>query len=242
MANAFQQEQERPEFEMISELAENLVLRLPRCEDVMIRKTIQDVFRDFCRETKCLTAERWIDLERGRADYPLFSVFGGLVTDVRAVSIGPRRLKPGWDYSTNGANPVMVVLSRRWVGGFPHPPHRPPPDGMVFPVPTPGEFEKPFCVPPAEAHIHLHPRRMRVLQEEMPSLNSEKVPRGFIERYGEAICSGVMFRLCSMVGRSWSDANVAVLERINYENAKSEERMRRETPPGGRFIDTSQVL
>lgn len=218
MINSFQQEQERPEFARISELAENLVLRLPRCEEVMIRKTIQDVFREFCRETKCLTAEVPIDIETGRVEYPLFSVFGGIVTDVRAVAIGVQRLQPGLDYSTFGANPVMVALSPRWVG------------------------EAPSCVPLAEAHIHAAPRVMRVLQEEVPSLNSEKAPRGFIEQYGEAICSGVMARLCSMSERAWSDPNTAALERINYENAKSEFRMKRETPPGGRFIDTSQVL
>lgn len=218
MANSFQREQDRPEFAMISELAENLVLKLPRCEDIMIRKAIQDVFRDFCRETKCLTAERLIEMESGCAEYPLAAVFGGVLTDVRAVAIGPQLLRRGFDYLTHGAPPVMLVLRSCWV-------ERPQPS-----------------VPPAEAHIHMRPRVMRVRQEEMPSLNSERVPHGFIEQYGDAICSGVLSRLCAMSGRSWSDANLAALERINYENAKSEARMRRETPPGGRFIDTSQVL
>ncbi|MGN0845628.1 MAG: hypothetical protein ACI4QT_10480 [Kiritimatiellia bacterium] len=236
MANSFQQEQESPELEMISELAENLVLRLPRCEDVMIRKTIQDVFREFCRETKCLTSERSLDIEPGCHEYPLFSAFGGIVTDVRAVAIGCQRLIHGRDYSLRGTNPMVLVLSARWVGKPPPSPHT---NGMVIPVPTPGETP---AVPLAEEHIHAAPRVLRVLQEEVPSMNSEKAPRGFIEKYGEAICSGVMFRLCSMSGRSWSDANIAALERINYENAKSEERMRRETPPGGRFIDTRYVL
>ena len=51
MANSFQQEQDPPEFEKVSELAENLVYRLPGCTDLMIRKAIRSVFRDFCRET-----------------------------------------------------------------------------------------------------------------------------------------------------------------------------------------------
>lgn len=218
MANSFQKEQDRPEFATISELAENIVLRLPRCEDVMIRKAIQEVFRDFCRETKCLAAERLVEMEPGCAEYPLPAVFGGVVTDVRAVSIGLRRLRRGVDYSTHGASPVVLALRPFWIES-----HQP-------------------SVPPAEAHVHVRPRVMRVLQEEIPSLNSEKAPRGFIEQYGDAICSGVMSRLCAMSGRSWSDANLSALERISYENAKSEARMRRETPPGGRFIDTSQVL
>ena len=218
MANSFQQEQEKPEFATISELAENIVLRLPRCEDVMIRKAIQEVFREFCRETKCLTAERLVEMKPGCAEYPLPAVLGGVVTGVRAVSIGFRRLRRGVDYSTHGASPVVLALRSCWVGG-----------------PC-------LDVPPAEAHVHVRLRVMRVLQEEIPSLNSEKAPRGFVEQYGDAICSGVMSRLCAMSGRSWSDANLAALERVNYENAKSEARMLRETPPGGRFIDTSQVL
>ena len=218
MANSFQQEQEKPEFARISELAENIVLRLPGCDDVMIRKSIQEVYREFCRETKCLTAERPIEIEPGCAEYPVSSMFGGVVTGIRAVAIGVQRLKHGVDYSTVGTKPLVVVLAPRWVG------------------------EELPRVPLAEAHIHAAPRVMRIVQEEVPALNSEKTPPGFIEKYGEAICSGVLARLCSMLNRPWSDAQVAALERVNYENAKSEERMRRETPPGGRFIDTSQIL
>lgn len=219
MANPFQQEQEAPELEMLSELAENLVYRLPRCEEVMVRKTIQEVFREFCRETKCLTADRMVEVEPGRLDYPLPPMFGGVVSGVRAVAVGVQRLKAGIDYATHGARPLVLHLSPRWV---------PPRDAPA--------------VPPQEAHIHMGPPLVRVLQEEIPSLNSERVPRGFIDLHGEAICSGVLARLCAMSGRSWSDPQVAALERANYENAKSETRMRIETPPGGRFIDTSHVL
>ena len=97
-------------------------------------------------------------------------------------------------------------------------------------------------VPFGEEHIHRGPRFMRVLQEEVPSLNSEKTTRGFIEQHGDAICSGVLGRLFAMQKRPWSDPQQAADERMNYENAKSELRMRFEVPPGGRFIDTSQVL
>ena len=236
MSNSFQQEQERPEFATISELAENIVFRLPGCDDVMIRKTIQEVYREFCRETKCLTAERRVQLEPGCAQYPLFSVFGGVVTGVRSVAIDTMRLEQKFDYLVKGTSPVVLILAPRWV--FVDEP--PPPDGMVVPVPTPGE-ERPR-VPFGEEHIHRGPRFMRVLQEEVPSLNSEKTTRGFIEQHGDAICSGVLGRLFAMQKRPWSDPQQAADERMNYENAKSELRMRFEVPPGGRFIDTSQVL
>ncbi len=233
MANPFQRGQERPEIGTVAELAENLVYRLPGCADLMIRKTIQEVYREFCCETKCLTSARALEIEPGCAEHPLFPAFGGTVTDVRAAAIGPYRLKRGLDYATRGARPTVLVLSPRWAGGPPQS------GGMALPAPAPCETPP---VPPAEAEPHAPPRVLRVVQEEIPGLNCENAPRGFIERHGEAICSGVMFRLCSMSGRPWSDANVAALERVNYENAKSEERMRRETPPGGRFVDTSHVI
>lgn len=236
MANSFQQEQETPELEMLSELAENLVFRLRGCDDVMIRKTLQEVYREFCRETKCLTAERMIEIVPGQLDYPLVAVLGEVVTDVRTVAIGIQRLSPGFDYSTYGAGRLVLHLSPRWIP----PPPPPVPEGMIVPASVPGE--QPPSIPLAERLIHLAPVFARIVQEEVPALNSEKVPRGMIELHGDAICSGVLARLFAMTDRAWSDPQQAAIERANYEGAKSELRMRRESPPGGRFIDTSQVL
>jgi len=106
-------------------------------------------------------------------------------------------------------------------------------DGMTMPWTI---AERSGATPPDET------RTMRVIQEEVPLIGSEKAPVGFVPLHGEAICSGVLARLCSMTGRAWTDAQVAAQELVRYENAKSELRMRRETPPGGRVIDTSMVL
>lgn len=233
MANSFQEEREAPEFETVSELAENLVYRLPGCTDLMVRKAIQDVYREFCRETKCLTAERVIDLEPDRRDYPLFPMFGGVIEGVRSVAVGPNLLRLGVDYQAHGERPVVVVLSPCWLPPKGVAAEEDAADGMRMPWSI---AERSGTVPPVEA------RRMRVVQEEVPSIGSEKAPPGFVASHGEAICSGVMARLCSMTGRAWTDAQVAAQEMVRYENAKSEARMRRETPPGGRFIDTSMVL
>ena len=65
MANSFQGEAGQPELASVSELAENLVYRLPGCADIAVRKTIREVYREFCRETQCLTAERRIPMEKG---------------------------------------------------------------------------------------------------------------------------------------------------------------------------------
>ena len=171
MANSFQQEQETPELEMLSELAENLVFRLRGCDDVMIRKTLQEVYREFCRETKCLTSDRIIEVEPGRLDYPLAPAFGGVVTDVRRAAIGTQRLNPGFDYSTHGTRPLVLHLSPRWV---PHPQPQAP-DGMTVPAAVPGET--PPSVPLAERHIHLALVFARVVQEEIPALNESFDPK-----------------------------------------------------------------
>ena len=71
---------------------------------------------------------------------------------------------------------------------------------------------------------------------------SESLPRDFLQLHGDAICSGVLARLCSMAQKPWSDPQVAMDELRRYENAKSELRMRREAPRNGRFIDTRNLL
>lgn len=217
MANSFQEEQERPELVTVAELAENLVYRLPGCTDLMIRKAIQDVCREFCRETKCLTADRVLPLEDGETDYPVTPVYGGIVGEVREVSLCGRRLVGGRDFCLSTGSCVVVRLDRRFVQ----------PEGNV---------------PPAEEHIHGRERHLRVRATEYPKLGSERVPSWFVARHGEAVCSGVLARLCAMTGRAWTDPSVAADERLRYENAKSEARMFREVPPGGRFIDTSHIL
>lgn len=218
MANSFQEEQDPPEVETLASLAENLVYRLPGCDDLTVRKALRDVYREFCRETKCLTAERRVELEAGRRDYPLPPAFGGVVERVRSADVGGRPLAEGVDFEARGARPLVVVLSPRWV-----------------------DFAD-EAVPAGEEAAHRAQRVLRVVQEEIPSIGSERAPRWLVELHGEAVCSGVMARLCSMTGRAWSDAAVAAMELARYENAKSEERMRRETPPGGRFLDMSRVL
>lgn len=217
MANSFQNEQEAPELVTIAELAENLIYRLPGCADITVRKTIQEVYREFCRETKCLMADRVFEVIDGQTDYPVGSMFGGIVGEIREVSLDGMVLKLGRDYrAIEGMSPI-VVLDRRYV-------------------------EIPDNVPPTEEYLYSIPKAVRVCATEYPKMNSELAPSWFVEKHGDAVCSGVMARLCSMQGRPWTDIQTASDERIRYENYKSEARMFKEVPAGGQFIDTSMVL
>lgn len=203
---------------MLSDLAENLVYRLPGCDGETLRKTIREVYREFCRETKCFTAEREIEMQPDVADYHIPGVFGAMVFEVRSVSIDTRHLRQGIDYVLRSGRCPIVSLHRRHV------------------------FVKPVNVPLAELDIADRPPVMRVVAVEIPLLDSEKMPRWFAQQYGDAICSGVLARLCSMQGKAWTDNALAADERARYENLKSEMRMHSETPAGGSFVDMSQVL
>lgn len=218
MANIYQSDQEKPELVRISELAENLVLYLPGCADVMIRKAIQEVYREFCRETKCLTAEHLIPLQDGECRYPVVPMFSGVVIEVREVRIGRIELRSDIDYRVFDGHPLCVHIAPRYVESEPEPPAQ-------------------------EEHIERGDRRkLYVKAVEVPSMMSEKSPRWFIEKHGEAIVAGVLSRLCAMQGRPWYDAALASDNRIRYENAKSEERMHHELLPGGGIADLRDVL
>lgn len=220
MTNGFQTAQDAPELVSLAELAENLVYRLPLCPDVAVRKALRAVYREFCAETQCLTADVHVDLEPGERVYPVPPVFGGVPTEVRSVRIGPRVLAMGRDWRVaNTPFGAAVELSPAFV---PDPPQDA--DGAAA--------EDPDAPPP----------RMEVRSVETPRLETERVPPWFVNRHGDAIVSGALARLCSMQGRPWADAQTAADERVRYENFKSEARMRREFPECGRAIDMSEVL
>ncbi len=213
MANSFQNELESPDLASVSELAENIVYRLPGCTDLMVRKTIREVFREFCGETKCLAAERVIELESGTALYHVCPMFSGVVTYILSVRIDGRLLKPGFDYYFFGDRIELM-------------------DGNVWEASTRNE-------PSAE---NANPPKMVVMAVEIPRMESEKAPRWFVEKYGDAIVNGALARLMSMTGKAWTDSAKAAESRMIYENFKSECRMKREIPANGNCIDTSGLL
>lgn len=98
MSTTFENEYETPEMETLAGLAENLVYRLPGCMDVMVRKTLQETYRDFCRRSCCLRVRRQFKVSPDDHTLPLVPVVGGMVDSVADISCNRRALVKGRDY------------------------------------------------------------------------------------------------------------------------------------------------
>lgn len=98
MINSFDTELETPELESLSSLAQHLVYRLPGCDDEMIRLTLREVYRDFCRRSCCLRVRRWFNDNICR----LPVVYGGTILSVSEVRDGSHILRPSREYYYSG--------------------------------------------------------------------------------------------------------------------------------------------
>lgn len=184
MIGSFSGERDALDVETLAGLAENIVYRLPGCTDMMVRKALQDVYRDFCRRSCCLHTTRRISLQNHTRHYHVSASYDSMSIDcVSEVSLGRRVLERGRDYDVRGVGrSVCVELSHR------------------LPVPHCGCHDDLFvtCV-------------------EVPRIGSEFTPDGFLDKYGDDLVSGVMYRLMSMTGKPWSDPEQARVELSRYE-------------------------
>ena len=51
----------------------------------------------------------------------------------------------------------------------------------------------------------------------MPNSGSERIPRWFVRKYGDAICAGALVRLYSMSEKRWTDIAQARIELCRWE-------------------------
>lgn len=110
MPSSFDDEIEEREVGTLASLAEDIVFRLPGCTDVMIRKTISSVYRDFCRRTSALVTRRKVDLVRGVTHYGVSPLLRGCVVDcVRSATVRHRDIRP--TVMSDGT----VVVDRRFL-------------------------------------------------------------------------------------------------------------------------------
>lgn len=188
MGSGFNEEADRPDYDNLAALAENIVYRVPGCTDLMVRKAIAETYRDFCKRTCVIRTRRRIEIRHGENDYCLHPKFPECIVDcVVGAYVGGRR--------------VDLEGYAAWNGDAVHL------DGRMLP-------------PEGETAM------MDVECVEVPRIGSEHAPRLFIERYGDAIVSGALYRLMSMSGRAWSDPQQAMLEARLYENELTEHRTR----------------
>ena len=189
--NSFQEERDTPEYATIAELAENVVYRVPGCDDETVRRALRDSYGEFCRLANALVTEQEIDLEPGECDYPIPNRTPDCrVECVRFVRFHRRVLTEGRDYRISaGVPPIMTV----------HDLFLPANDG-----------EK---------------RSIVVSCLEMPNHGSERVPRWFVRKYGEAIVAGALVKLFSMSGRAWADQVQARIELGKWEGYVASARL-----------------
>ena len=215
----FSAEWERPEFDTVPSLAANAVWQLRGCDDTILRMTLRDVYRDFCKRGAALRTWRKIELEAKEECYVVAPVLSGEIDCVTQVlRYGRWPLRQGRDWSVAGDPPVLRL---------PFAKHIIAPDLAVEDVP---------------------PDFVMVEAVEIPHIGEERAPTSFLRRYGDAIIEGALARLMSMENRPWSDAGQAAQHAIAYQNAVSEARQRslRSGPaanPGPRFaVDMSGAI
>ena len=226
MANSFETDWEKPELETLASLAQHLVYRLPECDDAVVRLTLREVYRDFCRRSCCLRVRRRFE-HAVHGDYIVPTMFGGEVYRVTEVCEGVRPLREGRDYTVNGN---VVHLHRR------HP--------LVVAYPPP----PPYAAMPYQPELR-HGRIacfVSISWIELPALSTENAPRWLVERHGDSLCAGALARLMMQANKPWSDPQMAMVEGNRYEAAVNEECQRlyaaSDSGAQGSLFDTSDLI
>lgn len=102
----------------LGSLADNMVYLLPGCSDLMIRKTLQSVYREFCDTSASLRMKATFDIEDGVQEYTLQPIFSCVVDSVCKVWLGDKVLKPVRDFTLMDGDLIKVVLPLGRVSGI----------------------------------------------------------------------------------------------------------------------------
>lgn len=213
----FTTEWERPEFDSVPSLAEDMVYLLPGCDSVLIRKTLQATYRDFCRRSAALRTWRQVEAEPHVRMCPVVPVLSGEIDCVTRVLFGHSR-REVHDWRVAGDPPMLElprVCERYLLDESP---------GVVWVQDKPNVGALPVEVDDGDRRIvRVH---LWVEAVEIPHIGEERAPKAFLRRYGDAIVDGALARLFSMSNRSWTDGEQARQHGIAYANALSEARLR----------------
>lgn len=113
--NSFQREIDTPEFVGLAELASEIVLDIPKCTDLMVRKALQSIYREFCRETHTLALRKTVSLNHGARYYPVQPFAGGAVVAVNDVAVNGIR-----NAAVVHLNPAYIEISEYFANAAPH--------------------------------------------------------------------------------------------------------------------------
>lgn len=97
------------DYDGLKTLMGNLVYRLTGCGELMIRKTLQAVYREFCEQTGALRVSVGQALVSGQNEYRITVPYSGLVDAVVTVSIGERTLAKS-EFTLRDGQPLTIGL------------------------------------------------------------------------------------------------------------------------------------
>lgn len=217
----FTTEWERPEFDSVPSLAENAVYLLPGCDDTVLRKTLQVIYRDFCRRSAAMRTWRRIPLEAGVCAYPVAPLLSGEIDCVtRVVWAHSRAAVNGW--RVVGDAPPMLELPR---GFARHSIDVSMPD-VVWVQEKENVAATPVEVSNSDDDNKVITASVLVEAVEIPHIGEERAPKEFLRRYGDVIVNGAIARMMSMPNRPWSNPEQALIHATEYQNTVSETRLR----------------
>lgn len=216
----FTTEWEVPEFGSVPSLAENMAYLLPGCDPVLVRKSLQHAYMDFCRRSAALKTWRSVQFVPGVFAYPVAPILSSEIDCVTQVVRMHSRV-PLRTWCVVGDNPPMLRLPH-W---FAKPDCDAEHPNVVYEQTIENVGSMPVATEPADPP---RPIVHGVLVEavEVPHIGEERAPKAFLSRYGDALVDGALFRLFSMQGRAWTDVEQARQRGIAYTNALSEARQR----------------
>lgn len=231
MANGFDKEIEVKDFDTIANIAEDLVYRLPGCTDMMVRKTLQNTYREFAKASCVFKTVRHLPIVGKECHFgpTLPDMYVDAVVDVR---LAERKLIEKLDY-------VIVNNSLISLLGMPN-----------FDMGDGDEALK-FIVDAADVPKEFHKGGVPALDivcVEVPRHGSESAPSWFLEKFHDAIASGALYHLFSMKNKPWSDEAQAIVEKDAYNGFMNEARVRYVSGSQfgsgnlGNAIDTSVII
>ncbi|MEI6297337.1 MAG: hypothetical protein WCO84_06915 [bacterium] len=95
----------------LGSLAEECVLYLPGCADLMIRKELQRTFRDFCKNTSALRVTVRKTLLKDVVTYNLPLPYACVIDSIYKLMIGDQKLEKNTDYTIQDGDTVTVTLA-----------------------------------------------------------------------------------------------------------------------------------
>ena len=98
------------DYQNLGSLSEDMVYRLPGCADLMIRKTLQNVFREFCLTTWALRGTSEHAIVADQASYNIVIPSSTYIHRIVSVYKGTSLLVENVDYTALTGTPAKVVL------------------------------------------------------------------------------------------------------------------------------------